>query len=123
MLKVALRIVPLHEYGKQLTIVARNTGIEELTTPRIAPKANTICERSIGRLKRECLDRMLIFHQKQVRRVVEECAEHVVLLKQIERTLYVRDMCPLPYPKPGFRRILILGIQFRPCTTQQRDPP
>ena len=45
-----------NKYGKQFTSVARGTGIEQLKTPYQAPKANAICERCMGSIRRECLD-------------------------------------------------------------------
>jgi transposase InsO family protein len=64
------------KYGPQFTSVASSTGIKELKTPYKAPKANAICERCIGSLKRECLDSVLIFHRNQLRRVVQEYADY-----------------------------------------------
>jgi transposase InsO family protein len=64
------------KYGQQFTAVASSTGIKELNTPFRAPKANAVCERCIGSLKRECLDQMLIFRRNQLRRVVKEYAEY-----------------------------------------------
>jgi transposase InsO family protein len=64
------------KYGKQFKSVASSTGIEALKTPYQAPKANAICERCIGSMKRECLDQMLIFHRNQLRRVVKEYGEY-----------------------------------------------
>lgn len=44
-------------------------------TPPYAPKANAICERFIGSVRRECLDHILILSEKHVRRVIREyCA-------------------------------------------------
>lgn len=60
------------KYGLQFSRVASVSGINELKTPYRAPRANSICERYMGSLKRECLDQTLIFHGKQLRRVVRE---------------------------------------------------
>jgi transposase InsO family protein len=43
------------KYGKQFSAVARSSGIKEIRTPLEAPRANAICERFIGSLRRECL--------------------------------------------------------------------
>ena len=48
----------------------------ELTTPYRAPKANAVCERCIGSLKRECLDHTLILHRRQLQHVVKEYADY-----------------------------------------------
>ncbi len=60
------------KYGLQFSRVASISGINELKTPYRAPRANSKCERYMGSLKRECLDQTLIFHGKQLRRVVNE---------------------------------------------------
>jgi putative transposase len=58
------------KYGPQFSRVAAISGINEIKTPYRAPRANSMCERYMGSLKRECLDQTLIFQGKQLRRVV-----------------------------------------------------
>jgi len=60
------------KYGLRFSAVAKGSGIIELKTPYRAPRANGICERFIGSLKRECLDHILILHGQHLRRVVKE---------------------------------------------------
>ncbi len=60
------------KYGSAFSSTAASRGIQELKTPYRAPKANAVCERFMGSLKRECLDHMLILHQRQLHRVVKE---------------------------------------------------
>ena len=50
------------KYGTEFNRVADITLIDVLRTPIRAPKANAICERFIGSVRRECLDHILI-HQ------------------------------------------------------------
>ena len=64
------------KYGKQFASVARGTGIGELKTPYQAPKANAVCERYIGSMKRECLDYTLIFHRNHLSLVAKEYADY-----------------------------------------------
>ncbi|HKF37128.1 MAG TPA: integrase core domain-containing protein [Ktedonobacteraceae bacterium] len=45
--------------------------IEILKTPYHAPRANAICERFLGSVRRECLDHLLILHEKQLHRVLK----------------------------------------------------
>jgi putative transposase len=45
--------------------VSKTSGIEILTTPYHAPRAIAICERFLGSVRRECLDHLLILHEKQ----------------------------------------------------------
>ena len=44
------------KFGLQFARVAAGAGIEILKTPFHAPKANAICERFLGSVRRECLD-------------------------------------------------------------------
>ncbi|MBK9745733.1 MAG: transposase [Chloroflexi bacterium] len=47
-------------------------GIEVLRTPIRAPKANAVCERFLGSVRRECLDHVIIFNERHLYRVIKE---------------------------------------------------
>jgi transposase InsO family protein len=64
------------KFGKQFSAVARSSGIKELLTPLKAPRANSICERFFGSLKREWLDNFLIFREAQLQRIVSEYIDY-----------------------------------------------
>jgi transposase InsO family protein len=51
-------------------------GIRILTSPPQAPRANAICERMIGTLRREVFDRLLIVNEHHLRRVLTEYLLH-----------------------------------------------
>ncbi|GIH23651.1 hypothetical protein Aph01nite_19610 [Acrocarpospora phusangensis] len=51
-------------------------GIQTIVTPPGAPQANAICERLVGTLRREVLDRMLIYNQAHLHTVLKEYARH-----------------------------------------------
>jgi transposase InsO family protein len=51
-------------------------GIRILASPPQAPRANAICERIIGTLRRELLDRLLIVNEHQLRQVLTEYLRH-----------------------------------------------
>jgi putative transposase len=51
-------------------------GIQVLRTPVRAPRANAYAERWVGTVRREVLDRMLIFGCRQLRSVLVEYADH-----------------------------------------------
>jgi transposase InsO family protein len=51
-------------------------GIRILASPPRAPKANAICERMIGTLRREVLDRLLIVNEHHLRQVLTEYLLH-----------------------------------------------
>jgi hypothetical protein len=58
--------------------VFASIGVEAITTPVRSPRANAICERVIGtdRLRRECLDRMLILGRRHLEAVLAKYIEH-----------------------------------------------
>jgi hypothetical protein len=49
------------KYGECFTRVAMGTSIEVLKTLYRAPKANAICERFWGSVRRECLEHILVW--------------------------------------------------------------
>ena len=57
-------------FGSCFTRVAMTSHIEMLKTPYQAPRANAICERFLRSVRQECLDHVLILHEKQLQRVL-----------------------------------------------------
>ena len=51
-------------------------NIRILTSPPGAPRANAICERLIGTLRRELLDRILIVNERHLRRILTVYLDH-----------------------------------------------
>jgi transposase InsO family protein len=51
-------------------------GIRILASPPQAPRANAVCERMIGTVRRELLDRILIVNEHHLRRVLAEYLTH-----------------------------------------------
>jgi putative transposase len=58
------------KFGSSCARVATTSGITVLRTPYRAPQANAVCERFLGSVRRECLDHFLIFHEKQLSRLL-----------------------------------------------------
>jgi putative transposase len=56
--------------------VFQATGTRILRTAVQAPRMNAICERLVGTLRREFLDRMLILSQAHLRAVLTEYQSH-----------------------------------------------
>jgi transposase InsO family protein len=52
--------------------LAKASGIEVIHTPYEAPRANALCERFVGSLRRECLDHVLVLGVLQVMRILKE---------------------------------------------------
>jgi transposase InsO family protein len=65
-----------NKYGASFAGVAAGTGIEVLRAPYGAPKANAICERFLGSIRRECLDHFLILSERHLQRVMREYGDY-----------------------------------------------
>jgi putative transposase len=53
-----------------------NLGVRVLRTPVRAPKANSVCERLGGSLRRECLDFLIPFHERHLQMTIRDWAIH-----------------------------------------------
>jgi putative transposase len=56
--------------------VFTDVGIAVLRSPPRAPKGNAYAERWVSTIRRECLDRMLIFGERQLVNVLAEYENH-----------------------------------------------
>ena len=70
----------VRDRGAQFTAsfdeIFRSEGIKVLRTPVRTPVANAFAERWIGTLRRELLDRTLVWNQSQLERIVTDYNEH-----------------------------------------------
>jgi len=64
------------KYGPAFARVAAASGITELRTPIRAPRANAVCERFLGSVRRACLDHLLILGERHLHRVLREYATY-----------------------------------------------
>jgi putative transposase len=64
------------KFGSCFARVAATSGIEILTIPYQAPRANAICERFLGSVRRECLDHLLILNEQHLHRALHAYAEY-----------------------------------------------
>jgi putative transposase len=64
------------KYGACFNRVATDRRIAVLRTPVRAPKANAICERFIGSVRRECLDHMLILNDRHLYQLIGEYVDY-----------------------------------------------
>jgi putative transposase len=60
------------KFTASFDVVFADAGIEVLRSPPRAPKGNAYAERWVSTIRRECLDRMLIFSERQLRYVLTE---------------------------------------------------
>jgi len=70
----------VRDRGSQFTVsfdeVFRTEGMRVLKTPVRTPAANSIAERWIGSLRRELLDRTIVWNQRQLHRLVVDYIDH-----------------------------------------------
>ena len=58
------------KFGPCFARAAATSSIKLLNTPYHSPQANAICERFLASVRRECLDHLLILHERQLQRVL-----------------------------------------------------
>ncbi|WP_405476163.1 integrase core domain-containing protein [Streptomyces sp. NBC_00009] len=66
----------LRDRDSKYTRTFEANDAETLLNPPQAPKANAICERVVGTLRRELLDRMLIYNEAHAPAVLAEYLRH-----------------------------------------------
>ena len=64
------------KYGPEFDRLAAASGIEVIRTPIRAPRANAVCERFLGSVRRECVDHVLVLGERHLRRVLAEYVAH-----------------------------------------------
>jgi transposase InsO family protein len=63
-------------YSRQLDNSIGALGLKVLRSPIASPKANAICERVIGTIRRECLDWMIPLSEAHLRALLDEWVTH-----------------------------------------------
>ena len=64
------------QFTEAFDAVFESCGLRILKSPPQAPRANAICERVVGTLRRELLDHMLIVNEEHLRAVLAEYVAH-----------------------------------------------
>jgi transposase InsO family protein len=85
------------KYGPEFERVAKASGIEVIHTSYEAPRANAICERFVGSLRRECLDRVLVIGGLQLIRILKE---YVIYFNQARPHQGIAQRIPAPRVSP-----------------------
>jgi putative transposase len=63
-------------FARRLDDSIRALGLAVLRSPFLSPKANAICERVIGTIRRECLDRMIPLSEAHLRSILRKWVAH-----------------------------------------------
>ena len=99
-----------NKFGSCFARVAATSGIEILKTPYHAPRANAICERFLGSVRRECLDHMLVLHEKQLQRVLRAYVAYFNRARPhqgIQQQVPQREVTSVPPDQRGDRIISV----------------
>jgi hypothetical protein len=67
--------LPSHN-GSAFARLAAASGIEVIRTPIRTPRANAVCERCLGSVRRECVDHLLILGERHLGRTLAEYVRH-----------------------------------------------
>jgi len=63
-------------FSAELNASMTRLGLKVITTPRRSPQANSLCERLIGTLRRECLDWIIPLSEGHLKRVLRSWMAH-----------------------------------------------
>ena len=80
--------------------IFRTEGCKVLKTPVRTPVANAFAERWIGTLRRELLDRTIVWNRHQLERLVVDYIDHYKLTHRPHRSLDQRPPVATDHPSP-----------------------
>jgi len=83
------------KFGTTFARVAAASGIAILRTPVRAPRANAVCERFLGSVRRACLDHILVLGERQLSRALRE---YVAFFNRARPHQGLEQMVPDPSP-------------------------
>jgi putative transposase len=63
-------------FSAELNASLTRLGLKVITTPRRCPQANSLCERLVGTLRRECLDWIIPLSERHLRKVLLSWMAH-----------------------------------------------
>ena len=82
-------------YGEEFVRRVRSLGIDEVRTAPRSPWQSPYVERLIGSIRRECLDHLMVFGERHVRRVL---SEYLTYYHRSRSHLSLRKDCPETRP-------------------------
>ena len=87
-------------YGAEFQARGKALGIQTILTPIRAPRANAIAERMVRTFRRECLDHLIVVHERHLRSVLDEFVQYYNT-ERPHRTLRLDKPCPRARPTTG----------------------
>ena len=88
------------KFGPSFARVAATSDINVLRTPYRTPRANAVCERFLGSMRRECLDHFIVLDEHHLRSVLTEFVGYYNL-ERPHRTLRLETPVPVYRPAEG----------------------
>jgi putative transposase len=64
------------KFSRAFDAIVDSQGMKTIKTPLRAPNANAHIERWVGSVRRECLERLVIFSRRQLEHVPRVCCRH-----------------------------------------------
>jgi putative transposase len=96
------------KFSRAFDGILQSEGIAVIRTPIRAPNANAHAERWVGSVRRECLDRLLIFGRRQLEHVLRVYVRHFNQQRPHEVSSSDRRMAAaesILHPRPGLARL------------------
>ena len=59
-------------YGRDFAALIRHMGIQEVLTAPRSPWQNPFAERLVGSIRRECLDHVIVWNERSLRRTLQD---------------------------------------------------
>ena len=84
-------------YGPEFVRRIQGMGIGQLVISASSPWQNPYVERLIGSIRRECLDRIIVLHESQLRRLLRN---YLAYYRGSRTHLGLEKDCPMPMPRP-----------------------
>jgi len=81
-------------------------GIQILTSPPGAPRANAICERLIATLRRELLDKVLVVNERHLHRILTIYLHHFNNARPHRSLAQAAPLRALPHPETADIKII-----------------
>jgi len=92
-------------YGEKFRLRVRSLAIEEVLTAPRSPWQNPYAERVIGTLRRECLDNVIVLHERHLRRVLRSYTDFYHQWR-VHQSLEMDSPDHRPVQPPGFGQVV-----------------
>ena len=99
------------KFGAQFDRVAKGAGMKILRTAVHAPLMNSICERFLGSVRRECLDHVIILGRRHMKHVLEQYGLNHFNASRPHQG--IAQQIPVPNPHEIYRKgTKVMSIPF-----------